>query len=81
MAEEKNDITEITETLLAEAREVFRMDYKEIEQKTKYHIKQVKELACHLYAMMRTIPDGRERSLAITKLEESIMWATKALTK
>jgi hypothetical protein len=27
------------------------------------------------------VPEGRERSLAMTKLEECVMWATKGLTK
>lgn len=30
-------------------------------------------------AIMRHVPEGRERSLAKTKLEESVMWAVKAI--
>lgn len=35
-----------------------------------------KELA---YTIIDKAPQGRERSLAITKLEESLMWAVKAI--
>lgn len=35
-----------------------------------------KELAVEL---LKNIPDGRERSLAVTKLEECIMWANKGI--
>lgn len=35
-----------------------------------------KELAVEL---LKNIPDGRERLLAITKLEECIMWANKGI--
>lgn len=30
-------------------------------------------------AMVMLCPDSRERSLAITKLEETVMWAVKAI--
>jgi hypothetical protein len=29
----------------------------------------------------RLLPDGREKALAITKLEESAMWASAAITR
>lgn len=31
------------------------------------------------FALLATVPEGRERSLAITKLEESVMWAMKGI--
>jgi hypothetical protein len=31
------------------------------------------------YALLASAPEGRERSLAVTKLEESLMWAIKAI--
>lgn len=37
---------------------------------------QAKDLA---YNLIRMVPPGRERALAITKLEESIMWANKGI--
>jgi len=32
-----------------------------------------------LYAQLETLPDGREKSLALTRLEESAVWANKAI--
>lgn len=34
-----------------------------------------------LNVLMDCTPPGRERSLAITKLEEAVMWAVKGLTQ
>ena len=31
--------------------------------------------------MARTLPESREKSLAITKLEESLMWANAAIAR
>lgn len=37
-----------------------------------------KELA---YLIQELTPDGREKSLAITKLEESVMWANAGISR
>lgn len=37
-----------------------------------------KELA---YMLCRLVPDSRERSLAITKLEECVMWANAGIAR
>lgn len=39
--------------------------------------------ACHraAQAIDETAPDGREKSLAITKLEEAMMWANAAIAR
>lgn len=42
-------------------------------QKTRAKLKETRDL------IVRLIPDCRERSLAITKLEEVSMWANKAI--
>jgi hypothetical protein len=41
----------------------------------------VRELGVKLALLIdEVIPDSREKSLAITKLEESIMWANKGIS-
>ena len=40
----------------------------------------IKETARILEGMIEQLPKSRESSLAMTKLEESIMWAIKGLT-
>jgi hypothetical protein len=41
----------------------------------------IKSAATALEGLIGRVPAGRESALAITKLEESVMWAVKALTK
>lgn len=38
----------------------------------------VKQLA---YVIDNVCPDGREKSLAFTRLEETVMWANKAVSR
>ena len=45
--------------------------YKEIRDKAK-------ELA---YLLDETVPDSREKSLALTKLEEAVMWANAGIAR
>ena len=40
----------------------------------------LKDQATSLADTIERLPDTRERSLAITKLEEAVMWAVKGLT-
>ena len=39
---------------------------------------QARELALHIYA---EAPDSREKWLALTKLEEAVMWANAAIAR
>ena len=59
--------------------ERFRPTYRELTPIEKQRIDRIKakamELATEFYPF-----DSREKSLAITKLEESVMWAVKAIT-
>jgi hypothetical protein len=57
-----------------------RSKYRELTGPQKRQIEEVKEMARHLYGLFLGIGDSREMSLAKTKLEECVMWATKAIT-
>ena len=65
--------------------DVFRPEYRELSAEEKDQINGIKEKALELYNLF-TVPatqdptKGRYIALAKTSLEESIMWATKALT-
>ena len=64
----------------AEARPIaaeFRPVYKN-DAETIARITRIKQEATPLLETVKLIPPSRERSVALTKLEESVMWAVKA---
>lgn len=65
--------------------DVFRKTYKQLEQKTKDDIFMIKTKAEELMAEFDAISvnqsiDPRSMALAKTNLEQSVMWAIKAIT-
>lgn len=59
----------------------FRRSQKKLTAKQREAIDDLKNQAMLLHhEMVELCPDGREKSLALTRLEESIMWATKSLS-
>lgn len=59
-----------------------RVEYRELSEIEKGHMIRIKNWGAHgLNVLQDCVPEGRERSLAITKLEEAVMWAVKGLTK
>jgi len=63
---------------------IFRSVYKELSEEDKKHIEDVKNKASELWHLLPK--DGvkganREIAVAITKLEEAVMWAVKGMTK
>lgn len=65
---------------IAEPMSRFRPRYRALTEEEKELHDILKEKAAELEAEIENIKPGRYRSLAITALEESIMWAVKELT-
>ena len=64
--------------------DIFRTQYRELKPNEKLRIQNIKEKAAALHEELKTIEKSeQERELAIarTKLEECVMWATKAVSK
>lgn len=59
----------------------FHTVYRELTEVEKNRVEAIKSVATELYTHFAEIKDGRETSLAKTKLEEAVMWAVKGLTK
>ena len=58
----------------------FRNTYRTLTADEAARIGNIKVMAERLEEAIDSIPDGREKSLALTKLEEAVMWACKALS-
>lgn len=58
----------------------FRPKYRALTEEEKDLHDGIKDTATFLEELILMTPKSREQSLAITKLEESIMWAIKSLT-
>jgi len=59
-----------------------RHQYRVLSDKEKAAMVRIKDLGLEfLTAIDDCIPQGRENSLARTKIEEAVMWAVKGLTK
>jgi hypothetical protein len=69
---------------MEEQTNIFRPVYKELSEEERKHIEDVKNKADELYHLLPKT-DGRgsnrEVAVAITKLEEVVMWAVKGMTK
>lgn len=59
---------------------IFRKEYRLLSDEEKAMIANLKDIAGNLYTAIVNTPGGRENSLAITKLEEAVMWAVKGIT-
>lgn len=59
----------------------FRVEYRELIEEEKIDIRAIKTSADVLYKLIEdVVPDSRERSLALTNLEQAVMWAVKGVT-
>lgn len=61
--------------------DLFRQEYRVLSDEEKLAMKMVKDAGRRFgEALDLYVPPGREKSLAITKIEESVMWAVKSIT-
>lgn len=60
----------------------FQLYPRELEFADEDHIRSIKIDANGLWlSIQHAVPEGRERSLALTKIEEAVMWAIKGISK
>lgn len=60
--------------------DVFRKESYPLTEAQHAKVLDIKETAEELAEVFNTLPSSREVSIAMTKLEEAVMWATKAAT-
>lgn len=60
---------------------VMRHEYRQLTEAEKRDMKTVKDKGLVFVEFLDTIGTSRELSLAKTKMEEAVMWATKHITK
>jgi hypothetical protein len=60
--------------------DLFRSQYKELTADQKQLITEIKEKATDIAGDFMEAPEGRCRSIALTKLEEAIMWIVKGIS-
>jgi hypothetical protein len=60
---------------------VMRHEYRVLTEVEKAQMKQIKDLGLSFIEMCGVLGTSRELSLAITKMEEAVMWAVKSITK
>ncbi len=80
--------TNIHESRLADTKEkfedpsnhVFRKAYRQLTDGEKILMDALKDQAFDVYKIIKSTPAGREQALALTNLEQSVMWAVKAIT-
>lgn len=68
---------------MAEETNIFRPVYRELTDIEKKNVEEIKEKANELYHLFpKTDGRGKNREVAVamTKLEESVMWAVKGIT-
>jgi hypothetical protein len=58
----------------------FRRQYRVLSTAERERVELIKDQAAALCSTIESLPESREREIAITKLEESVMFAVKAQT-
>ena len=62
------------------ANNVMRHEYRILSDEEKRQMKAVKDLGLDFVTLCESMGKARELSLAITKIEEAVMWAVKYIT-
>lgn len=60
---------------------VMRHEYRVLSEDEKTQMQKIKDLGLDFHDYLDTIGQSREISLAKTKIEETVMWAVKHITK
>lgn len=76
-----NKETKMNETTTTPPADVMRMEYRPLSGEESAQVIAIKGNAMSLYGFLGTLGTSRELSLAKTKLEEVVMWATKHVTR
>jgi hypothetical protein len=63
-----------------QASDPMRSSTRELTAEAAEQVKVIKGMGAHIYKYLDTLTPSREVSLAKTKCEEMVMWATKAVT-
>jgi hypothetical protein len=58
-----------------------RHQYRVLSEQDKADVTMVKDAGLVFIKALDHLPDGREKSIARTKIEEAVMWAVKGITK
>lgn len=58
----------------------FRPTYRELTDDEKLTLDKIKSAASHMEELYQNVKDPRYKALAITSLEETVMWAVKGVT-
>lgn len=62
------------------AADPFRAEYRQLSQAEAANIARIKMLASDLLGAIQDVPTGREKALAVTKLQEAVFWAVSGIT-
>lgn len=63
------------------ANNVMRHEYRQLSEPEKDLITLIKDRGLEFYNLLENMGQSREISIAKTKIEEAVMWATKHVTK
>lgn len=60
---------------------VMRHQYKVLGEDEKFQMQRIKDLGLEMHEYISGMGSSRELSLALTKVEEAVMWSVKFITK